>query len=268
MGDGLRDGPIEGRRDEDIATGRVEAIVNHGEGEEVLAPELLQGRCAEVRVVGVDEEGRETGELVIARPQARRLLVHRLGVFDLGGDEAVLAGRGGDLEQGVEGRAVLGEGGVAAGRGMLEEGVFDLVDEARAEAAQDGGGETRVQRQRADEIERRRHGRQEIAVEAVGVDEGIVLAPGDDTAGKPGDVGGNEVGIAMLFGEVGAEFALFVAAGGPQAHRPAFCLTEECLPGAGSGAEAVVGLFVDVVGAERCFRNERHAAECGGGHER
>jgi hypothetical protein len=162
--------------------------MNRCESEKMLPPELLERRGAKIGVIRIDERLGQCGELIVARPKSGGLLAHGLGEFNLSRDEPVFASRGCDLEECVERRAIVGEGGVAPGGGVFEQDAFDLSDEVWRQAAKDGGGETCVERKRAGQVERGRHRRKHVSVQAVRVDQRIVLAPGHLTARQSGDL--------------------------------------------------------------------------------
>lgn len=77
--DGVPNARVECGGDDHEATGAVEAILDHGGGEHVLAPELLQWGAAQLGMIGVSEQAAGDGEFVVSGPEMRGSFVHRLG---------------------------------------------------------------------------------------------------------------------------------------------------------------------------------------------
>lgn len=119
-GDGASDEGVEPRRDDDeaalvVVTAHQHRLRQHGLAEELPARVRPQGR-----LVRADEEARDLGEVVIARPDRRDGLLAALGVFDLETHEAPAAGGRLVADEDVEGAPIAGQGRIATAGRMLE----------------------------------------------------------------------------------------------------------------------------------------------------
>ena len=133
---GVLDVVVQGRRDHDEIAFVIEPVVDHALGEEMFAPELLQGVGPERRGGGIGEEAARVREFGVARFQFRHGLAHALGIFDLEGDEAVAALAIRVADQRVEGRVVGREFRVAAAGRMFEEELARGAGEGRQQLDQ------------------------------------------------------------------------------------------------------------------------------------
>lgn len=97
----------------------------------MLPPELLNGRSAQFRVLGIDEERRLGGELVEARAEDGDGFPHGFSVLDFYREEGSIAIRSPSRDEGVESCVVAGEAVVAAAGGMFEVDAVDSVHEVR-----------------------------------------------------------------------------------------------------------------------------------------
>src|ERR1700730_5997615 len=95
----------------------------------MLTPEQLKRVRSECWMIRVFVKPAETREFIVSGTQVRRWLLHRLAVFELNRDEAILTLDGRAFQEDVECGAVVRKGRMPPGGRMLEEDIGHFPDE-------------------------------------------------------------------------------------------------------------------------------------------
>ncbi len=213
---------------------------------------LLERARAQGLAVG-DEAGHRVGDFVVAVAVGGGRVAEGLVVLDLDAQEAAGSGRRSVRDEDVEGGAVAREVEVAPPRGVLEKCAGDSVDALGSQASEEPGGEVRVACRLAEQVEAQGLAREEVAEEAVLLDELAGRAAGAEH-GVANDVA-NAVGQEVREGLAG-EGGLDARAEGLAPVQPDGVIAPfapEGLQQARLALEGVVRAYEDVVLGEDVF---------------
>jgi hypothetical protein len=147
-----------------VARPAVRICLQHGEREQMVEPDLLEGRSAQLREGGVGEDARRAGDLVDLFTVVSRADLQALVVLDLDADESLAAIGSGVFEVDVERGAVAEVGLVAASGGVLELDARDPIDACGPEVAAQRRRTAEIGLQFPEEVEAERLARQQVVV--------------------------------------------------------------------------------------------------------
>lgn len=150
--------PDDGERASREAGARLEKEASR---QQVIAPELLEGRLPETVAIDRPKDTHLLGDLVVARSVPSNGLLKVLDVLHLDADEAELAARFARDED-VERRVVAGESRIAASGRVLEVDADDAQVRTDEQALEDSSGEHGVSLQLSEQVEAERLRREEV----------------------------------------------------------------------------------------------------------